>query len=65
MFAGNEGKVDRMLRVFGGIVLLGLGVLLHSPVGVIGLVPLITGLVGYCPIYRLAGVDTCDVSGAP
>ena len=60
MFATNEGKVDRALRVLGGCALIALGALGHSPIGLIGLVPLVTGLTGFCPLYRVIGVDTCD-----
>jgi hypothetical protein len=60
----NIGRIDRALRSLVGVVLLAwaLGYLPNvtpSAWGWIGLVPLITGLVGYCPAYALIGVDTC------
>ncbi len=58
----NEHPVERGLRV-----VLGLGVLSlafvgpKSPWGWLGLVPLLTGLVGSCPLYTLLGFSTCPV----
>lgn len=55
----NEGKSDRLLRTVGGAALLALVfVPPHTPIGWVGLVPLITGLVGFCPIYRALGIRT-------
>jgi hypothetical protein len=55
----NEDSIDRVLRVLIGGILLSL-VLFgpHSWLGLLGIVPLFTGIVGFCPIYRLLGVDT-------
>ena len=56
----NEGNVDRLVRIVIGIVLLAL--VFVGPktwLGLIGLVPLATGIVGYCPLYRLLGIQTC------
>jgi hypothetical protein len=58
----NEGSVDRVLRVFLGIALLALTVTgPHTPWGFIGLLPLVTGLVGFCPLYRILGINTCGL----
>jgi hypothetical protein len=56
----NAGKLDRVLRVIIGLVLLSLVFIgPKTPWGWIGLVPLLTGLVGYCALYSLIGVNTC------
>ena len=58
----NVGGIDKGLRVLAGLVLLALGWL--SPLGwwgLIGLVPLATGLIGNCPVYSLLGVNTCPL----
>jgi hypothetical protein len=58
----NVGSVDKMVRIIAGIGLLSLVFLLQSNarwVGLIGIVPLFTGLVGYCPLYSLIGLNTC------
>ena len=56
----NVGKTDKLLRIGAGIALLGLGA---SGVigwwGLIGLVPLTTGLLNWCPAYTLLGIKTC------
>ncbi|MEI4195310.1 YgaP family membrane protein [Roseovarius sp. E0-M6] len=58
----NEGTVDRVLRVIVGIVLLALVFVGPQTLwGLIGIVPLVTGLVGTCPIYSVLGLRTCRV----
>jgi membrane protease YdiL (CAAX protease family) len=58
--AANEGTLDRTIRVVIGIVLLSLVFTgPHTPWGLVGVVPLLTGLVGFCPAYRLFGLSTC------
>ncbi len=66
MFEKNEATWDRMGRVVLGVVLLGVGLaVLDGPVGVVvavvALVPLLTGLLGSCPLYTVFGVSTCPV----
>ncbi len=64
----NESAADRVIRVVIGIALLCMLFLLHVHgthywVGwleLMGLVPLMTGLVGFCPMYRLLGISTCS-----
>lgn len=58
----NEGRVDRALRVMVGLVLLMLVFVgPQTPLGWLGLVPLLTGIAGFCPLYRLLGVNSCRV----
>lgn len=60
MFRTNVGGIDRLLRIILGLVLIALVFVGPQTVwGWIGVVPLVTGLVGFCPLYRLIGVDTC------
>lgn len=55
----NEGVVDRGVRVVAGLVLIGLAVTGTIGVwGYLGIVPLVTGAVGMCPLYSLLGIDT-------
>ena len=55
----NEGKVDRVVRVVLGLALLAtVFVGPHTWLGWLGIVPLVTGLIGFCPLYRLIGVRT-------
>jgi xanthine/uracil permease len=56
----NENGFDRLARVIlGAIVLLLVFVGPKTPLGWLGLIPLITGLIGFCPLYRLLGINTC------
>lgn len=58
--AKNEGVVDRALRVALGLVILSqLFIGAQSWFALIGLLPLVTGLVGFCPLYKVLGVTTC------
>ena len=62
MFKTNEGTIDRALRVIAGIVLISLVFVgPQTPFGWTGVVPLLTGLVGWCPVYTLLGLNTCPV----
>lgn len=57
----NVGGIDRMLRIVLGLVLLGLAATgIVGLWGWIGLVPLATGLVGWCPPYAIFGWNTCQ-----
>lgn len=60
----NEGTIDRVIRAVAGIVLLVLGILLLQGAGqivavVIGAVLMVTALIGFCPAYRIFGINTC------
>ena len=58
----NEGTLDRALRVLAGLVLIVLT--LTGTIGVwgwIGVVPIVTGLIGWCPAYTLLGINTCPM----
>jgi len=60
----NVGGMDKVVRIIAGIGMLSLVFFLESNarwVGLIGIVPLFTGLVGYCPLYSLLGLNTCPV----
>lgn len=60
--ARNEGTIDRALRVIAGIVLIVMALKgMYTPWTWIGVVPLLTGLVGMCPLYSVLGVSTCKV----
>lgn len=59
----NEGKVDRILRIAVGLVLLSLVFIGPETMwGFVGVVPLATGLIGFCPMYKILGFDTCPLT---
>ena len=53
------GSTERLLRIIAGVVIIGLGLYFQSWWGVIGLVPLLTGLFRFCPLYKMLGMNTC------
>ncbi|WP_298154353.1 DUF2892 domain-containing protein [Metallibacterium sp.] len=58
----NVGSIDRILRIAVGIALLALLFILPGNArwwGLIGLLPLATGLFSFCPAYTLLGLNTC------
>lgn len=54
----NIGKTDRLLRIILGIVLLGAGFATGSLLGLVGLVPLVTAALRWCPVYVPFKIDT-------
>ena len=58
----NVGQIDKIIRIVVGLALIALVFVgPQTPWGWIGLVPLITGLIGFCPMYKLIGVNTCGL----
>ncbi|MFN4063673.1 DUF2892 domain-containing protein [Azoarcus communis] len=58
----NVGGIDKILRIVAGVVLLALAIMgVGAPWTFIGIVPLATGLMGWCPLYPLLGLSTCPV----
>lgn len=58
--ARNEGTIDRVVRIVVGLALIALVFVgPQTPWGWVGAVLLVTGLVGWCPAYRLLGIKTC------
>ncbi|WP_341538852.1 DUF2892 domain-containing protein [Aestuariirhabdus litorea] len=56
----NVGTFDRALRVIVGLALLSLVFVgPQTPWGWVGLVPLLTGTISFCPLYRILGLSTC------
>lgn len=59
MFTTNESGFDRALRVVLGLVILSLVFMGPKTLwGLLGFIPLVTGAVGFCPLYRLLGIAT-------
>ncbi len=57
----NVGTIDKTLRIIVGLVLMALTY--TGTIGVwgwIGIIPLVTGIMGWCPLYLLIGVNTCS-----
>lgn len=55
----NLGKIDRTLRVILALVIIVFGILNSSWLGAIGLIPLFTAIIGWCPLYCPLKINTC------
>ncbi len=54
----NVGGIDRILRILAGLAIIAWGVYAHNWLGAIGLVPLVTGLLSWCPVYLPLGLSS-------
>jgi len=62
LFKNNVGKVDRIIRIILGVLLIAnVYYALQHPIGWIGVILLITGIAGICPLYSLLGLNTKSV----
>jgi hypothetical protein len=55
----NVGSADRLLRIVAGLAIIGAGYYFKSYWGAIGLIPLTTAAIGWCPAYLPFGLSTC------
>jgi hypothetical protein len=62
----NVGGIDRILRIVAGLALIGLALMgTIGWWGFIGIVPLATAAVSFCPLYSLLGMNTCPTTNRP
>lgn len=54
----NIGMVDRIIRIVLGLIILAAGWMMESLWGLVGLIPLGTALIKFCPLYPIFGIDT-------
>jgi len=55
----NVGKTDRILRAIVGVGMIAAGIYFHSWWGAIGVVPILTAAIGWCPAYQPFGISSC------
>lgn len=61
----NESAIDRIIRLVIGIALLSLVFVGPKTAwGWLGIIPLATAAIGFCPLYRLVGINTCELRNA-
>lgn len=60
----NVGRKDRIVRIVVGVGIIGAGVYFQSWLGAIGIVPLLTAIVRWCPAYVPFGASTCEKEAA-
>jgi hypothetical protein len=59
----NEGTIDRALRIVLGLVLISLVFVgPQTAWGWVGIIPLVTGAIGTCPLYSILGINTCSIA---
>ena len=61
--ACKMGNQDRLSRIVAGVILVGFALLTGNLIGWLGLIPLVTGIVGWCPLYGPLGIDTSPTEG--
>ena len=59
----NVGSVDKGIRIVAGVGIIAAGVVYGSWWGAIGLLPIATVLLSWCPAYALLGIKTCKTKG--
>lgn len=63
LFKNNVGKIDRIIRVVVGIILVGnVFYALNHPIGWIGVILIVTGIAAKCPLYSILGINTKSLS---
>lgn len=61
----NVGGIDRAVRIVVGLGAIGAGLFFQSWWGAIGLVLLLTALIGWCPPYAILGLNSCKIKDQP
>jgi hypothetical protein len=56
----NVGTIDRIIRILAGLIFIALGIYLNSWWGAIGIIPLFTAAIGWCPLYIPFGFSSCS-----
>jgi hypothetical protein len=54
----NVGKTDKAIRIVLGIIIAAAGIYFKSWWGLVALIPLITGFTGFCPLYKIVGLNS-------
>jgi hypothetical protein len=60
----NVGKADKIIRIILGLVIIAVGFYFKSWWGAIGVVPIFTALIGWCPLYAPFKISTCKTDQA-
>lgn len=58
----NVGGLDKKVRIVAGIIIIAAGTYFQSWWGAIGIIPIATGLINWCPAYLALGISTCKTS---
>lgn len=55
----NVGNIDKTLRIIVGLAIMLIGFIMNNWLGLIGLIPLLTGIISWCPLYTPFKINTC------
>jgi predicted transporter len=55
---GNIGNADRLIRIIIGLLIIGVGVYFKSWWGLLGVIPIVFAVIGWCPLYVPFGIST-------
>jgi len=55
----NVGRTDKTIRIILGVAIIGVGIYFKSWWGAVGVIPLVTALIGWCPGYSPLSISTC------
>ncbi len=58
----NVGKADKVIRIILGVAIIGVGIYFKSWWGAIGIVPILTAAISWCPLYTPFGIKTCKTN---
>ena len=57
----NVGSADKIIRIVAGVAVIGWGVYAQNWLGAIGIIPLATAAMSWCPLYSVFGIKTCPM----
>lgn len=57
----NVGSIDKIFRIVAGLAIIAAGIYYQSWWGAVGVLPILTALMGWCPPYALLGISTCPM----
>jgi hypothetical protein len=57
----NIGSIDKSLRILLGLAIIIIGIFYESWLGLVGIIPILTAFIGFCPLYSLIGLSTCQI----
>lgn len=60
----NVGSADKIIRIVVGLGLIGWGIYAKNWLGAIGIIPLATAMLNWCPLYTVCGANTCGTKPA-
>jgi hypothetical protein len=61
----NIGKSDGIIRILLGVIIIGVGIYFKSWWGAVGILPILTAAIGWCPAYLPFGISTCKTKQVP